>query len=95
MQAAVPCNIAAYHNIQNQSAPLTPCNKTAPMSAPNCAYCCNFTRAYNEPIGGAQPFPSHSDRFSDNALGDGQFFWDFRNTDAQDYFAEKVCGLWR
>ena len=91
--AAAPCNVAAYHNILNQSAPLVPCNKTAPISAPNCAYCCNFSRAYNEPIGG--PWPpapgSNSTRFGNNALGDGQFFWDFRNTDAQDYFAETVC----
>jgi hypothetical protein len=91
--AAAPCNIAAFHNILNQSAPLIPCNKTAPVADPNCCYCCNFTRAYNEPIGGAwPPAPaSNRTRFGDNALNDGQWFWDFRNTDAQDYWAEKVC----
>lgn len=53
---AAPCSTAAFHNILNQSAPLIKCNKTAPVAAPNCAYCCNFTgRAYNEPIGGAWP----------------------------------------
>ena len=90
--AAPPCDVAAYHNIQNQSAPLVPCNKHAPVSAPNCASCCNFSRAYNEPIGG--PWPptpqNNGTRFGNNALNDGQFFWDFRNTDAQDYFAETV-----
>ena len=50
--AAPPCSVAAYHHIANQSLPLVPCNKTAPLSAPNCAMCCNFSRAYNEPIGG-------------------------------------------
>ena len=99
--AAAPCDIAAWHNIANQSAPLVPCNKSAPVQQPNCCYCCNFTeggggdsgRAYNEPIGGAwPPAPgSRKPRFGDNALGDGQFFWDFRNEDAQDYWAEKVC----
>ena len=43
--SAAPCNVAAYHNIRNQSAPLVPCDKNAPISAPNCAMCCNFTRA--------------------------------------------------
>jgi|EP01046_Picozoa_sp_COSAG06_P012845 hypothetical protein len=128
--AAAPCNIAAYHNIANQSAPLVPCNKHAPISAPNCAMCCNFSRGYNEPIGGPwPPTPTNNGtRFGNNALNDGcghefsaiffsnpitsqdrlgtktrrvdkafprtthrQFFWDFRNTDAQDYWAEKVC----
>lgn len=92
--SAAPCNIAAWHNILNQSAPLVTCDKSAPVAAPNCAYCCNFTgRAYNEPIGGAwPPAPgSNHTRFGDNALNDGQFFWDFRNPDVQDYWAEKVC----
>ena len=90
--AAAPCNVAAYHNILNQSAPLVPCNRSAPISAPNCAMCCNFSRGYNEPTGGPWP-PTHYNgtRFGDNALNDGQLFWDFRNTDAQDYWAEKVC----
>jgi hypothetical protein len=91
--AAAPCNIAAYHNIRNQSAPLVPCNRSAPITAPNCAMCCNFSRGYNEPIGG--PWPptprNNGTRFGDNARNDGQFFWDFRNTEAQDYWAEKVC----
>ena len=91
--SAAPCNVAAYHNIANQSAPLIPCNKSAPVSAPNCASCCNFSRAYNEPVGG--PWPptpqNNGTRFGNNALSDGQFFWDFRNTDAQDYFANVVC----
>ena len=90
--AAAPCNIAAYHGILNQSAPLIPCDKSAPVSAPNCAYCCNLTRVYNNPIGGQWPpgkAPQHP-RFGNNALNDGQFFWDFRNSDVQDYFAEKV-----
>ena len=91
--AAAPCNVAAYHNIANQSLPLVPCNRSAPISAPNCAMCCNFSRGYNEPIGGPWP-PSpgkEGTRFGNNALNDGQFFWDFRNEDAQDYWAEKVC----
>jgi len=91
--AAAPCNIAANHNIRNQSAPLVPCDKTAPNAAPNCCMCCNFTRVYNEPVGG--PWPpspgSNGSRFGDNALNDGQFFWDFRNADAQDYWAKEVC----
>ena len=37
------------------------------------------------------PGRSPETRFGDNALGDGQFFWDFRNTDAQDYWAKEVC----
>jgi hypothetical protein len=91
--AAAPCNVAAYHNILNQSAPLIPCNKSAPVTAPNCPYCCNFTGAYNEPIGGPwPPVPgSNGTRFGNNALNDGQFFWDFRNTDVQDYWAKEVC----
>ena len=32
-------------------------------------------------------------RYGDNAYGDGQFFWDFRTVEAQDYWAEKVRGL--
>jgi len=91
--AAIPCDIAAFHNIANHTAPLVPCDKTAPVAAPNCPYCCNFTGVYNEPIGGAwPPIPgSNKTRFGDNALGDGQFFWDFRNVDVQNYWAEKVC----
>ena len=68
--AAAPCNIAAYNAYNNPKAPLIPCNKTAPRSAPNCAYCCNFsvtgTGAYNEPIGGGE---HGSTRFGNNALG--------------------------
>ena len=30
-------------------------------------------------------------RNGDNAYDDGQFFWDFRNPEAQAYWAEKVC----
>ena len=92
-EAAPPCDVAAYHNIRNQSAPLVPCSRDAPRSEPNCCYCCNFTRVYNEPIGG--PWPptpgANGTRFGDNALGDGQLFWDYRNPEVQDYFAEKVC----
>ena len=91
------CDVAAWHNIINQSAPLVPCNKSAPRGAPNCPYCCNFstpvaTGAYNEPIGG--PWPpnpkSNGTRFGDNALNDGQFFWDFRNAAAREYWAREV-----
>ena len=92
-EAAAPCNVAAYHNIRNQSAPLVPCKKHAPISAPNCAMCCNFSRGYNEPTGG--PWPptpkNNGTRFGNNALNDGQMFWDFRSVDAQNYWAEKVC----
>ena len=90
---AALCNVAAFHNIRNQSAPLVPCNKGTSVSAANCAMCCNFTRGYNEPAGGPwPPTPTNNGtRFGDNALNDGQFFWDFRNTDAQDYWAETVC----
>jgi len=98
---AAPCNVAAYHNANDPKAPLVPCNKTAPISAPNCAYCCNFSAngsagAYNEPIGGwypgqaVNPKNNGSTRFGTNALGDGQLFWDFRNVDAQDYWAREV-----
>ena len=96
--AAPACDVAAWHNIINQSAPLVPCNKSAPRGAPNCPYCCNFstpvaTGAYNEPIGG--PWPpnpkSNGTRFGDNALNDGQFFWDFRNAAAREYWAREVC----
>lgn len=92
--AAPPCDVAAWHNILNATAPLIPCNKTAPRAAPNCPSCCNFTasRVYNEPIGG--PWPpnpaSNGTRFGNNALNDGQLFWDYRNPEVQDYFAEKV-----
>lgn len=43
---AAPCSTAAWHNILNGSAPLIPCDKTAPIIAPNCPYCCNFTKTY-------------------------------------------------
>jgi hypothetical protein len=92
--AAVPCNIAAFHNGNDPTS--VPCNKTAPISAPNCAYCCNFTAggtsgAYNEPIGGRILSPGHTQNlFGDNALGDGQLFWDFRNQEVQDYWAQEV-----
>ena len=49
------------------------CNKSAPVSAPNCAYCCNFS-CYNEPIGGQWPSGLKPAK-GDNALGDGQLFW--------------------
>ena len=78
--AAVPCNVAAYHNANGL--PLIPCNKAEPIniSAPNCGNCCNFsatgTGVYNEPIGGAccPPTPGGGTRFGNNALGDGQLF---------------------
>ena len=41
--AAAPCNIAAFHQMSQAGKPLVACNKSAPVSAPNCAYCCNFT----------------------------------------------------
>ena len=50
-----------------------------------------MTGAYNEPIGGSlSPGQQEQFRFGDNAFGDGQLFWDFRNTDAQDYWAHQV-----
>ena len=57
--AAPPCSVAAFHQA-NSGAPLIPCNSTAPVAAPNCAYCCNFSSAavtgvYNEPVGGEWP----------------------------------------
>ena len=71
--AAAPCNIAAYNTYNNPKAPLIPCNKTAPTSVPNCAYCCNFsasgTGAYNEPIGGGTKGSNRTTRFGNNALG--------------------------
>ena len=42
-EAAAPCSVAAFHNANNPTLPLVPCNKSAPVSAPNCAYCCNFS----------------------------------------------------
>ena len=54
------------------------CNKSAPVSAPNCAYCCNFS-CYNEPIGGQWPSGLKPAK-GDNALGDGQLFWYAKNT---------------
>ena len=54
------------------------CNKSAPVSAPNCAYCCNFS-CYNEPIGGQWPSGLKPAK-GDNALGDGQLFWYAWNT---------------
>jgi hypothetical protein len=48
-----------------------------------------MTSSDNEPIGGQ--FPNGlKPAFGDNALGDGQLFWDFRNDSAVDWFAEKV-----
>lgn len=43
----------------------------------------------NEPIGGQWP-TGLKPAFGDNALGDGQLFWDFRNETAVQWFAEKV-----
>ena len=64
--AAAPCNVAAFH--QTQASQLIPCNRTAPLSAPNCAYCCNLSSVgigvYNEPIGGQWPSglkPAHGE----------------------------------
>jgi hypothetical protein len=48
---------------------------------------CQTKRQQGRPHG----HDSQKNRFGNNGLGDGQFFWDFRNVDAQDYFAEKVC----
>lgn len=67
--AAPPCDIAAFH--MNTGWALVPCNKTAPLTAPNCAYCCNFSSVYNEPIGGQWPH-GLKPAAGDNALGDGQ-----------------------
>lgn len=136
-EAAPPCSVAAFH--QNSGGrPLIACNKTAPVSQPNCAYCCNLTSdsfpngvcewpapstiraaqallsvpcmyrlvltglpfqtradnvvvmsSDNEPIGGQWP-TGLKPAFGDNALGDGQLFWDFRNDSAVNWFAEKV-----
>lgn len=91
---SAPCSIAAFNNIGNMTAPLIPCNSSAPLGVPNCAYCCNFTNVYNEPVGGsAHPTPGGAvkPRFGNNAFGDGQFFWDFRKKDVQNYWAEEVC----
>jgi hypothetical protein len=45
-----------------------------------------------EPIGGPNPNQKNrSSRFGNNALGDGQLFWDFRTADAQEYWAKDVC----
>ena len=94
-EGAADCDDAAYHNM-NGGGPLVPCRKPAALSDPNCAYCCNFSQhgmgVYNEPLGG--PWrgdgPFNVTRFGSNALGDAQLFWDFRNTDVQNYVAEKV-----
>ena len=49
----------------------------------------DILRADNEPIGGQWP-TGLKPAFGDNALGDGQLFWDFRNESAVKWFAEKV-----
>jgi hypothetical protein len=85
--SAAPCNVAAFH--QNNRKQLVPCNKSSPVAAPNCAYCCNFSSVYNEPIGGQWPSGIKPAR-GDNALDDGQLFWDFRNEQVQDYWALQV-----
>jgi hypothetical protein len=89
--AAAPCDVAAFHQTSQQ---LIACNRTAPVSAPNCAYCCNFSSVgngvYNEPIGGQYPSglkPAHGD----NALGDGQLFFDFRNNKTVDFWVKHVA----
>ena len=90
--AAAPCSAAAFHPANDPKKPLVPCNKTAPLAAPNCAYCCNFSKggtgAYNEPIGG---LVNGTSTFGNNALGDGQLFWNHSNRDVQDYWAKEVC----
>lgn len=93
-EAAAPCDVAAFHQMSQTGKPLVPCNKSAPLSAPNCAYCCNFsevgTGVYNEPIGGQWPSglkPAHGD----NALGDGQLFFDFRNTSTVEWWADTLA----
>jgi hypothetical protein len=94
--SAADCDDAGYHN-KNGGGNLVPCKKPARLSDPNCAFCCNFSSAtttgvYNEPLGG--PWrgsgPYNVTRFGNNALGDGQLFWDFRNPDVQDWVAKEV-----
>lgn len=92
--AAAPCNIAAFHQMSQSGRPLVPCNKSAPLKKPNCAYCCNFSSAgngvYNEPIGGMWPSgfkPAHGN----NALQDGQLFFDFRNPKTVSFWAQKLA----
>eukprot|EP00747_Dinoflagellata_sp_TGD_P122383 gnl/TRDRNA2_/TRDRNA2_173612_c1_seq1.p1 gnl/TRDRNA2_/TRDRNA2_173612_c1~~gnl/TRDRNA2_/TRDRNA2_173612_c1_seq1.p1 ORF type:complete len:441 (+),score=32.31 gnl/TRDRNA2_/TRDRNA2_173612_c1_seq1:50-1372(+) len=82
--AAPPCNVASFH--QCNGGTCDPCNATAPLKSPNCPYCCNFTRVYNEPIGGGWPKPARGD----NALGDGQLFFDHRKQEVQRFWAEHV-----
>lgn len=85
---APPCDVAAFH--QCNHAPCPSCNKTAPVRAPNCAYCCNLTSVYNEPIGGQWPSGLEPAK-GDNALNDGQLFWDFRNKQVQEYWVSHVA----
>ena len=77
-EAAAPCSVAAFHQMSQAGKPLVACNRSAPVSAPNCAYCCNFsetgTGVYNEPIGGQWP-SGLKPAAGDNALGDGQLFF--------------------
>ena len=49
----------------------------------------DILHADNEPIGGQWP-TGLKPAFGDNALGDGQLFWDFRNKTAVKWFAEQV-----
>eukprot|EP00933_Yihiella_yeosuensis_P045401 TRINITY_DN40768_c0_g1_i1.p1 TRINITY_DN40768_c0_g1~~TRINITY_DN40768_c0_g1_i1.p1 ORF type:complete len:474 (+),score=55.25 TRINITY_DN40768_c0_g1_i1:85-1506(+) len=85
--AAPPCNVATFHQCTSGYCP--PCKAHAPVQEENCPYCCNFSSVYNEPIGGKWPHglsPAHGN----NALQDGQFFFDFRNPDVQKFWAEEV-----
>jgi hypothetical protein len=92
-QEAAPCDVAAFHQNSNGK-PLIPCNKSAALTAPNCAYCCNFSSVgngvYNEPIGGIWP-SGFKPAAGNNALGDGQLFFDFRNEKTVGFWATKVA----
>jgi hypothetical protein len=94
-EAAAPCDVAAFHQMSQAGKALVKCNRSAPVSAPNCAYCCNFSGArgtgvYNEPIGGEWP-SGLKPAAGHNALGDGQLFFDFRNSSTVDFWVHTLA----
>ena len=57
-------------------------------------FCCNFSDSgngvYNEPIGGQWP-PGLKPAAGNNALGDGQLFFDFRNASTVEFWVTKLA----
>ena len=60
-----------------------------PRRSPDSLFCCLIRVAIARRIGGQWP-SGLQPQFGDNALGDGQLFFDFRNDDVVKFWAEHV-----